>query len=246
MDKRTENILENCEKNRLGLDDTVRFTCRTCGKCCKNRDDIMLTARDLYNIARSLSRTIKYVIERYCEVYIGRDSRMPIVRLRPGGYGKVCPLLRDGKCIVHDAKPVVCALFPLGRAASVRRTDDIAEKPEEFQSVYFMQPVTCGTKDHSHTVRSWLDMFGIPAEDEFYNIWTETIVFISDFFRSIEARKATEKTLMPLWDIAFSELYAAYDTEKELLPQFRENAAKLRVGFAEIDDLFAGGRFHGK
>ena len=47
MDKRMQEILENYEKNALGMDDTFQFKCRECGKCCKNREDILLTIMGL-------------------------------------------------------------------------------------------------------------------------------------------------------------------------------------------------------
>lgn len=61
----------------------------------------------------------------YCEYYIGSNSRMPIVRLKPRGSVQRCPLLKDRKCSVHKAKPVVCAMFPIGRGI---RTEGDVEK----------------------------------------------------------------------------------------------------------------------
>lgn len=249
MDKRMEDILHNIENNSLGLDDTFQFKCRGCGKCCKNREDILLTARDIYNIAYSLGRTTEYIIDRYCEVYVGRDSRMPIVRLRPSGPEKACPLLRDRKCIVHKSKPVVCALFPLGRATAFKKGDGSFGRPDSFQPRYFVQPAACGSKDHTHTVRSWLNQFNLPVEDEFYELWTEEITFISEFFRYIETLKVTEKTLDVLWNATFFALYINYDSEKELLPQFRENAVKLHEAIATtkaMAEQFYGGLTDGK
>jgi len=35
-DQRNE-LIENFNKYRIGLDDTFSFKCRSCGRCCKNR-----------------------------------------------------------------------------------------------------------------------------------------------------------------------------------------------------------------
>jgi len=109
-DQRYE-IIKNFEKYSIGLDDVFAFKCRSCGKCCRNREDIMLTSRDVYNIATALNLTHEQVIEKYCEVYIGRDSRIPIVRLMPKGVNNVCPLLAGNRCSVHSLKPAVCAIY---------------------------------------------------------------------------------------------------------------------------------------
>ena len=228
MDKRLQVILENLEQNRLGLDDEFQFKCAGCGKCCKHREDILLTTRDLHNIAGELNLSMENAIERYCETYIGQDSRVPLVRLRPQGSDRVCPLLRDRRCIVHKAKPAVCTLYPLGRAI-MRDKDGEDLSSGGISPIYFIQPVTCGSRTHTHTVRAWLDKFGIPAEDEFYAIWNETLFFLSGYFRGLEDKKTPSRVMDLLWGIAFDALYIAYDPDQDLLPQFRRNAASLKA-----------------
>lgn len=249
MDKRMKEILHNIEKNPLNLDDTFQFKCRGCGKCCRNREDILLTARDIYNIACFLGRTTEYIFNRYCESYVGSSSRMPLVRLRPSGPTKACPLQLNKRCIVHEAKPAVCALYPLGRVADMQDMEEDAATPAIIEPKYFLQPTKCGSPDRAQTVRSWLERFGIPVEDDFYALWTETITFISETFHLLESEEIAEKTLEVLWNVAFAELYINYETEKELIPQFNANTAKLRDAFTGIrsmaDQLF-GRQIDGK
>ena len=207
MDKRTEKIFEDMENNSLGLDDSFDFKCRSCGKCCKNRHDIILTTRDLYSIARSLGRAPDYVVKRYCDVYVGDSSRIPIVRLKPTGSEQACPLLHQKRCIVHTGKPVICALYPLGRAASFGQTGEDAEMPEKSEPKYFFQSDACGSRDQTHTVRSWLNHFNIPIEDEFYPLWNEMTVLLSTSFRKLESQEASVEALERLRVIAFLQMY---------------------------------------
>lgn len=60
-----QELVENFEQYRIGLDDTFAFKCRECGKCCKEREDILLNSRDVYNIATALNLTHEQVIEKY-------------------------------------------------------------------------------------------------------------------------------------------------------------------------------------
>lgn len=227
MDQWKQELAENLDQYQIGLEDKFQFKCRGCGKCCKNREDIILTTRDLHNIARKLGLTIEAVIEKYCDTYIGGTSRIPIVRLQPAGATRNCPLLSDKRCLVHDAKPAVCALYPLGRAV-MRKKDSAAGLSEDTGVVYFMQPIECGSRNRSYTIKSWLEKFGIPLDDEFYVLWTETVMFLSEFFRDLEEKKVPDYALEMLWTLTFGALYAAYDTGVDLMPQFRENAAKLK------------------
>ena len=73
--------LEDLKQSLLDLDSEFRFKCRRCGKCCKNQNTIILNPRDIFRIARKQARTMSAVIDDYTEVYIGPDSRIPIVHL---------------------------------------------------------------------------------------------------------------------------------------------------------------------
>ena len=52
MDNRIKEIVENFDHLKIGLDDPFKFHCTMCGKCCINREDILLTPRDIYNMSR--------------------------------------------------------------------------------------------------------------------------------------------------------------------------------------------------
>ena len=77
MDPRLKTIAENLDSWKLGLDDSFQFHCTACGKCCINREDILLTPRDLYNASKALNMPPVEFVEAYCECYIGQDSRIP-------------------------------------------------------------------------------------------------------------------------------------------------------------------------
>ena len=106
---------EEIEQYLLDLDSEFRFKCRRCGKCCMNQDTLLLTPRDIFNIAKKLGVTLELVIKLYAEVCIDRSSKIPLVNMVPVGRQRRCPLLMDdGRCRVYDCKPTVCTLFPAG------------------------------------------------------------------------------------------------------------------------------------
>ena len=226
MEDRKIEIVMNLEKYVIGLDDTFAFTCRSCGACCRQREDILLTAKDLFRIAVKLELTMKQTIEKYCDVYIGHNSRIPIVRLQPIGALNVCPLLHKNRCIIHDAKPVVCALFPLGRVLKYGnlQTGDMFEKE---QLIYIINDFTCGGRRKKQTVRAWLEQFGIPVKDEYFFLWNKVINNLSTAVRDIKNADASEKTLEMVMGGIFTVLYTNYDTKKEFRPQFEANAKIL-------------------
>ncbi len=59
MDERLKNIVDNFEAMKIGMDEPFPFHCTMCGKCCINREDILLTPRDIYNMAKEFGITTK-------------------------------------------------------------------------------------------------------------------------------------------------------------------------------------------
>lgn len=156
-----KELKEQLGYEEIGLDDTFVFHCTQCGKCCIHRDDILLSPKDLFNIAKKFQITPENALEQYCETYIGSNSRFPVVRLKPQGSVKRCPLLKDRKCLVHDVKPTVCAMFPIGRYLALPADSNFPENPEEMSVGYIFNNPECGDGLEIHTVREWFHDFNI-------------------------------------------------------------------------------------
>ena len=77
MDKRLQYIYENFDKLKIGVDDTFNFRCIMCGNCCRDREDILLSPVDIFNLAKHFNKQPFEIIKSYCEVYIGNSSKMP-------------------------------------------------------------------------------------------------------------------------------------------------------------------------
>jgi len=219
--------IEHLEEHLLDLDSEFRFKCRRCGKCCVHQNTILLNTRDIYNIAKKQGRAMRDVVESYTEVYIGKNSRIPVIHLLSNGPKGACPLLVDGRCSVHDCKPTVCALFPLGRVIKGKEPDEPLTADQDIRVRYILNDTSCGSASRLHTVRSWLAKFGIPERDEYHLLWTKTTMHLSEAIRRMEKLHCTERVLSPVWDIIFNLLYLDYDTSMELMPQFQAAADKL-------------------
>ena len=151
---------------------------------------------------------------------------MPIVRLKPRGSVKRCPLLKDRKCSVHRAKPTVCAMFPIGRCLKVEADAVGTQSVLATQTQYIFNDPGCGDGKETHTVREGFGEFGIPLEDAFFVKWHQTILTLSQIFRESEKRASTH--LMELaWTAAFVGLYLNYDMEQEFMLQFEKNAQEV-------------------
>ncbi len=219
--------IEELETNLLDLDFEFRFKCRRCGKCCIHQDMIIFNARDIFNIAKKKGMTMQQVVEAYTEVYIGRNSRIPIIHLLSNGPKGACPLLENGRCSVHDCKPTVCALFPLGRVALNSKDGQPLKEGETPEVKYILNDHSCGSAKKVNTVRSWLAKFGIPEQDEFYLLWNKVLMSLTPAVMKLEEEKVSEPALEMLWGAIYETLYLHYDTSQEFMPQFQVVADKL-------------------
>lgn len=225
MDKRLQYIAENLDAMTIGVDEPFKFHCDMCGKCCINRDDILLNAKDVYNMAKELQMEPVDMVLKYCETYIGESSRIPILGIKPRGSIKRCPLMKAHKCSVHKAKPTVCAMFPIGRCIQLGANNKNTETKIRDIRYLFTNP-ECEDDSETHTVREWLGEFGIPLEDEFFLAWNKLISELGAIFRKGE-KILSEKGMIAAWNLTFVKIYLNYDIRKEFMPQFTENAAEL-------------------
>ena len=214
---------EEIERELLDLDDTFRFKCRHCGKCCKDQQEVIFTACDLFHVARKKEISTGRAIQEYGETYIGPNSLVPLVRMLPKNGNGDCPLLtEDGRCSVHDCKPTVCALYPLGRVILNAEVGGPLRERAKLRVKYVLNDYQCGSAKRVNTVCDWLARFSIPERDSFFLEWNRLLLPVSKAAYSLqESEKRAE--LNALWDKAFFHFCLNYDTDADFMPQFKEN-----------------------
>ena len=226
-------LFRDLESMTIGLDDTFKFHCDQCGKCCTHREDIILSPMDIFKMAKELKMTPVEFYHEYCVFNIGEHTRMPIVRLASEGKDTHCVLLKNHRCSVHKVKPAVCAMFPLGRYMSFEKDDYNAES---IEVKYLLQPPECGDESETHTVREWLNGFDIKLEDEAFVQWQKAISRFSNKFKELE-KKQDILTMMEIWFVVRVSLYLQYDTSMDFLPQFNYNVENLLKLLDDIPKL---------
>lgn len=83
---------------------------------------------DLYNLVQATGKDVETILEKYTDMFVGKNSHVPIVRLR---YRQeldgttTCYFLgrKDGKayCRVQSHKPTVCRIYPLASSVVLQR-----------------------------------------------------------------------------------------------------------------------------
>lgn len=225
-EERSARLLKSIQQQKISLDEPFKFNCTMCGKCCIDREDILLNPQDLFRAAKELGMTPFEFQQQYCEAYIGSTSRLPVIRLKPIGPTLRCPLLKGNRCTIHKSKPFVCAAFPIGRFMSAEKEVDGKVGSLSNKIEYIFTNPDCGDKSKTHTVREWLESFGLSVDDAFYLDWSKTMLELSTFAREME-KKTSERLMELLWKSYHVALYLDYDIEKDFYPQYLHNVEKL-------------------
>ena len=96
-----------------------------------------------------------------------------MVLIRPVPPNNSCPFLRNKKCIVHQDKPMVCAVYSLARIT----------QPGEPAPFFLLQPANpCGNTGCTVTVRKWLDHLCSEEGEQTGMMWGELLAL---FVRAI-------------------------------------------------------------
>ena len=196
--------------NYLEPEGTFRFGCNCCGHCCKERGDILLTAYDIMRLQKYLDISFKELLITYCEMYVGKDSGLPIIRLRTDAR---CPFLFHNKCFVQDAKPTVCALFPLGRIYDGKKVR------------YFIQENHCGTGAEEHSLREWLEQLGTDNESCCI-LWGELLKEGVEIVKQVKEQSDELKEL--ILSFMVSLMYDDYDSKGNPISQIQERIDMIK------------------
>lgn len=210
------------DEDMLRLEDTIRFSCKGCGKCCKNREDINLTGYDIYRVAEYLGRTHEEFITQYGTVFQSR-TKVPSVALtmRAG----MCPFLRNKKCAVHRAKPGVCRCYPLGRIYL----------PGDASARFIQMKPGCKHPPQDIAVRDWIGDFSTEEADRIGLLWSNTYSCVAYTLQTSGAyADAPVESKELILNMIFTDMFINYDTGKPFHPQLEANAARLRETLREV------------
>lgn len=208
--------IDYVKSHRIGLDDSFSFACHQCGDCCKHRDDLILSGPDIYRIASALGIAAIDVIMQYCEIYIGHNSKIPVCHVKPIGKDNACPFLKDNRCAVLKSKPIVCALFPLGRAFDY----------DKKETLYFLQDIGGHRNDKTYTVREWLTENNVPLDDEADRLWSDMVLY-STMFMTENHGKLQPNKLDEIYRYMTLVLYGSYLPQIPLLDIMKANCCSL-------------------
>ena len=199
----------------LAMEEPFPFVCVACGDCCRQRRDLVLSGYDLYRIARRLRLSPRIVAHAFCKSYVASQSCLPALRLTPDPKTGNCRFFEGNACAIHEARPLACALYPLGQSID----------PVTAQTEYRAQLPLCGACPEGRTLRDYLEDSAIPERAGIDARWAVVCTGIS---RQLQAVGGPDH---PHFAAAVRRieraLYLDYDLGDEFYPQFQQNTQVL-------------------
>ncbi|OUQ40026.1 YkgJ family cysteine cluster protein [Faecalibacterium sp. An122] len=221
-----ENGGRSPEMPFLERDAAFSFRCAGCGGCCRGREDIVLSGYDLYRLSRRLGLPPKLTARAFCKMYIGTVSHLPVLRLMPvKEEHNNCPFFTENRCAVHEARPLVCALYPLGQEIS-----------PAGEVRYYFQATRCGGPVHQANLTDYLEGQGIAQREPLDIRWAQCCMALE------QEAPAWEQTLHPVVLRRFQAklgeaLYYRYDLNRPWLEQLEENLAWLKEERTRLEKM---------
>ncbi len=161
---RREVSMEEISDGKLyDLNDMVKADCHDCEGCCDcctgMGESVILDPLDVHRLSVNLKKTPEDLMEKELELDAADGNILP--HLRMTGREERCIFLNEkGRCSIHDFRPGICRLFPLGRFY------------ENGSFRYFLQVHECKKQNRSKIkVKKWIDTPDVKRYEQFVSDW---------------------------------------------------------------------------
>lgn len=195
---------------RLGCDD-----CIGCSTCCRGMgQSIVLDPYDIFHLQTVTGQTFAQLMQEKIELHVEDGLILPSIRMQENS--DLCGFLdRDERCGIHDHRPGLCRLFPLGRSY------------DENGLKYFLLEDACRKQNRTKIkIKKWL---GIEALSKYENFLVEWHDLRKEVQKQIVEKKDddfTQKINVSLLEVFYQK---PYDIERDFYEQFDERRKVVTI-----------------
>lgn len=203
------------------LNDLARADCHDCegcSSCCRDMgDSILLDPYDAFQFQRAGNRMNELLASGAVALTVWEGMILPHLQMKEES-GACAFLSADGRCKIHDFRPGICRLFPLGRNYADGKMN------------YFLLEHACENSSRSKIrVSKWLGIE--PAEDyhRFVLEWHDFRHEMVDILSEAQEEQAKQLNLYLLRTIFLTD----YDTTIDFYSQFMNRIRRIREAFRD-------------
>lgn len=210
--KRMVDLKQVSDGRLYSSGDMVKADCRDCegcSACCRGMgSSILLDPMDVWRLRRDLHKDFSTLIEKEAE--LGMADGMILPNMKMDVRTDACPFLDgNGRCSIHDSRPGLCWLFPLGRYY------------EENGFRYFLQIYECRKKDRGKIkIKKWLGIPNLKAYEAYILSWHDFLEKCREGADTLDEEKRRTLALYVLR--RFYELPYYADSEENFYAEFAQ------------------------
>ena len=188
--------------------------CRGCSACCHNMgESIVLDPMDIYRLTTSLHQSMEELLTQAVELNVVDGVILPNLKMQEATGG--CLYLNpEGRCRIHEQRPGICRLFPLGRLY------------EEQGFSYILQVHECKAKNKTKVkVRQWLQIADLNRYESYICDWHILIKnYQTEAKKGLLQGEALKQQNLKLLQIFY---FSPYDASRDFYPQYQERRQML-------------------
>ena len=214
--KRMVDLKQVSDGRLYSSGDMVKADCRDCegcSACCRGMgSSILLDPMDVWRLRRDLHKDFSTLIEKEAE--LGMADGMILPNMKMDVRTDACPFLDgNGRCSIHDSRPGLWRLFPLGRYY------------EENGFRYFLQIYECKKKDRGKIkIKKWLGIPNLKAYEAYILSWHDFLEKCREGADTLDEEKRRTLALYVLR--RFYELPYYADSEENFYAEFAQRLAE--------------------
>lgn len=224
--KRNVSLAEISDGRLYGRNDMVKADCHGCGgcsDCCRGMGkSVILDPYDVYRLETGLGRGFEALLqEGAAELNVVDGCILP--NLSMSGQEEACVFLDGhGRCGIHEFRPGICRLFPLGRYY------------QDGDYKYILQIHECSAGNRSKVkVSKWIDTPQQEKYHEFICRWHSLLNELEALVGDCGDEAVAKQANMALLKIFYM---AEYGTGQDFYVQFWERYMRFKEALQEITD----------
>ena len=174
--KRAVDLTEISDGRLYRSNDLVKLDtcgCEGCSACCHDMEEtIVLDPYDIWRLQTKANIPFEQMMDGHARLTVIDGLIFPVLAMT-GGQSETCTFLNEeGRCSIHDARPGICRLFPLGRYY----------EGGDFR--YFLQKDECNRAQAKVRIRKWIDTPELPRYEDYLRSWHNFTEQLTHFLES--------------------------------------------------------------
>ena len=213
------NLDEISDGKKYSINDMVKADCddcKGCSACCHGMgSSIVLDPLDVHRLMSHFHTRFEVLLEDKIELNIVDGVILPNLKMNTQAEGEPCIFLdAEGRCSIHEDRPGICRIFPLGRVY------------EDNSFSYILQIHECQKENRSKVkVSKWIDTPDLKKNQQFITDW-------HSFLKAVQARLAAsgdeeqiKRTAMQILQYFYIEPYHA---DSDFYEQFDKRLIQMK------------------